>query len=405
MFDINKIRQDFPILNTLIKGKRNTFLDTAASAQKPKVVIDSMQKIYLEEYANVHRGSYYLSENITEKYELARKNIAKFLNAKKEQEIVFTRNATEGINLVASTWGINNLHKDDEILLSKAEHHANLVTWQQIAKKTEAKVVYFDLDEDGGFVLENFRKKLSDKTKIVATTAMSNVLGTIFPIDVICKEAHKYGALVLVDACQYAVHKKIDVQRFDCDFLVFSGHKLYGPTGIGVLYAKYDLLLNIPPYQYGGDMIESVSYDNTSFALPPAKFEAGTPAIVQAIGLGYAIDYLEQFNFNDIEKEEQALTEYTTNKLLDIDGLKIYGNCPNKGGVFSFSLDGIHPQDLAFVLGQEGVAIRTGHFCAEPLVKSLGHTSLSRVSLGIYSLKEDIDILVKTIYKAKKLFS
>ncbi len=405
MFDINKIRQDFPILNTLIKGKRNTFLDTAASAQKPKVVIDSMQKIYLEEYANVHRGSYYLSEKITEKYELARKNIAKFLNAKKEQEIVFTRNATEGINLVASTWGLNNLHKNDEILLSKAEHHANLVTWQQIAKKTEAKVVYFDLGEDGGFVLENFRKKLSDKTKIVATTAMSNVLGTIFPIDVICKEAHKYGALVLVDACQYAVHKKIDVQRFDCDFLVFSGHKLYGPTGIGVLYAKYDLLLNISPYQYGGDMIESVSYDNTSFALPPAKFEAGTPAIVQAIGLGYAIDYLEQFNFNDIEKEEQALTEYTTNKLLEIDGLKIYGNCPNKGGVFSFSLDGIHPQDLAFVLGQEGVAIRTGHFCAEPLVKSLGHTSLSRVSLGIYSLKEDIDILVKTIYKAKKLFS
>ncbi|MBQ2885282.1 MAG: SufS family cysteine desulfurase [Alphaproteobacteria bacterium] len=405
MFDINKIRQDFPILNTLIKGKRNTFLDTAASAQKPKVVIDSMQKIYLEEYANVHRGSYYLSEKITEKYELARKNIAKFLNAKKEQEIVFTRNATEGINLVASTWGLNNLHKDDEILLSKAEHHANLVTWQQIAKKTEAKVVYFDLGEDGGFVLENFRKKLSDKTKIVATTAMSNVLGTIFPIDVICKEAHKYGALVLVDACQYAVHKKIDVQRFDCDFLVFSGHKLYGPTGIGILYAKYELLLNIPPYQYGGDMIETVSYDNTSFALPPAKFEAGTPAIVQAIGLGYAIDYLEQFNFNDIEKEEQALTEYTTNKLLEIDGLKIYGNCPNKGGVFSFSLDGIHPQDLAFVLGQEGVAIRTGHFCAEPLVKSLGHTSLSRVSLGIYSLKEDIDILVKTIYKAKKLFS
>lgn len=405
MFDINKIRQDFPILNTLIKGKRNTFLDTAASAQKPKVVIDSMQKIYLEEYANVHRGSYYLSEKITEKYELARKNIAKFLNAKKEQEIVFTRNATEGINLVASTWGIKNLHKDDEILLSKAEHHANLVTWQQIAKKTEAKVVYFDLGEDGGFVLENFRKKLSDKTKIVATTAMSNVLGTIFPIDVICKEAHKYGALVLVDACQYAVHKKIDVQHFDCDFLVFSGHKLYGPTGIGVLYAKYDLLLNIPPYQYGGDMIETVSYDNTSFALPPAKFEAGTPAIVQAIGLGYAIDYLEQFNFNDIEKEEQALTEYTTNKLLEIDSLKIYGNCPNKGGVFSFSLDGIHPQDLAFVLGQEGVAIRTGHFCAEPLVKSLGHNSLSRVSLGIYSSKEDIDILVKTIYKAKKLFS
>ena len=403
MFDVNKIRQDFPILATLIKGKRNTFLDTAASAQKPEVVIDCMRKIYLEEYANVHRGSYFLSENITEKYEASRKNISAFLNAKKEQEIIFTRNATESINLVASTWGIKHLQKGDEVLLSKAEHHANLVTWQQIAKKTEANLVYFDLDENGNFVWENFTRKLSEKTKIVATTAMSNVLGTIFPIKDICKEAHKYNALVLVDACQFAAHKKIDVQEFDCDFLVFSGHKLYGPTGIGVLYAKYDILLNMPPYQYGGDMIENVSYYDTTFALPPAKFEAGTPAIVQAIGLSCAINYLRQLSFSDIEKAEKELIKYTTNQLLDIDGLKIYGNSTNKGGVFSFSLEGIHPQDLAFVLGQEGVAIRTGHFCAEPLVKSLGHNSLSRASLGIYSTKEDIDILAKTIYKAKKL--
>ena len=300
MFDIEKIRQDFPIFNTLIRGKRNTFLDTAASAQKPKAVIDCMQKIYLDEYANVHRGSYFLSEQITEKYEASRKCIAKFINTKKEQEIIFTRNATEGINLVASSWGINNLKEGDEVLLSTAEHHANLVTWQQTAKKTGAKLIYFDLDENGDCVLENFVNKLSSKTKIVATTAMSNVLGTILPIDVICQKAHKYGALVLIDACQYAVHKKIDVQAFDCDFLVFSGHKLYGPTGIGVLYTKYDLLLNMPPYQFGGDMIESVSYDNTTFAFPPAKFEAGTPAIVQAIGLGSAIKYLEQFDFNDI---------------------------------------------------------------------------------------------------------
>jgi cysteine desulfurase/selenocysteine lyase len=403
MFDVNKIREDFPILNTLIRGKRNTFLDTAASAQKPKAVIDCMQKIYLEEYANVHRGSYFLSEQITEKYETSRKLIANFINAQKSQEIIFTRNATEGINLVASSWGINNLKEGDEILLSKAEHHANLVTWQQIAKKTGANLVYFDLDDDGNFVLEYFTKKLSSKTKIVATTAMSNVLGTIFPIEIICKEAHKYNALVLVDACQYAVHKKIDVQTFDCDFLVFSGHKLYGPTGIGVLYAKYDLLLDMPPYQYGGDMIETVSYTDTTFALPPAKFEAGTPAIVQAIGLGCAIDYLSQFDFNDIEKAEKELTEYTTDRLLEIEGLKIFGKGKNKGGVFTFSLDNIHPQDLAFILAQEGVAIRTGHFCAEPLVKSLGHNSLSRASLGIYSSKEDIDILINSIYKAKKL--
>ena len=403
MFDVNKIRKDFPILNTLIRGKSNTFLDTAASAQKPKAVIDCMQKIYLEEYANVHRGSYFLSEQITEKYELSRKCIANFINAKKEQEIIFTRNATEGINLVASSWGINNLKKGDEILLSRAEHHANLVTWQQIAKKTGANLIYFDLDDNGNFVLQHFIQKLSAKTKIVATTAMSNVLGTIFPIELICKEAHKYDALVLVDACQYAVHKKIDVQTIDCDFLVFSGHKLYGPTGIGVLYAKYDLLLNMPPYQYGGDMIENVSYTDTSFALPPAKYEAGTPAIVQAIGLGYAIDYLSQFDFNDIENAEKVLTQYTTDRLLEIGGLKIYGNNKNKGGVFTFSLDNIHPQDLAFILAQEGVAIRTGHFCAEPLVKSLGHNSLSRASLGLYSSKEDIDILINSIYKAKKI--
>ena len=405
MFDIDKIRQDFPILNTLIKGKRNTFLDTAASAQKPKAVIDCMQKIYLEEYANVHRGSYYLSEQITEKYELARKSIARFINAKTEQEIIFTRSATEGINLIASSWGLNNLKEGDEVLISRAEHHANLVTWQQVTKKTGAALVYFDLDENGNFVLENFTKKLSPKTKLVATTAMSNVLGTVFPIDTICREAHKYGSLVLVDACQFAVHKKIDVQTFDCDFLVFSGHKLYGPTGIGVLYAKYNLLLDIPPYQYGGDMITTVSYEDTKFALPPAKFEAGTPAIVQAIGLGCAINYLEQFNFNDIIDAEKKLTTYTAEQLLSIDGLTIYGSSPEKGGVFSFSIDGIHPQDLSFVLAQEGVAIRTGHFCAEPLVKSLGHNSLSRVSLGIYSSKEDIDILIKSIYKAKKLFS
>ena len=405
MFDIDKIRQDFPILNTLIKGKRNTFLDTAASAQKPKAVVDCMQKIYLEEYANVHRGSYYLSEQITEKYELSRKSIARFINAKTEQEIIFTRSATEGINLIASSWGLNNLKEGDEVLISRAEHHANLVTWQQITKKTGATLVYFDLDKNGNFVLENFTEKLSPKTKLVATTAMSNVLGTVFPIDIICREAHKYGALVLVDACQFAVHKKIDVQTFDCDFLVFSGHKLYGPTGIGVLYAKYDLLLEIPPYQYGGDMITTVSYEDTKFAPPPAKFEAGTPAIVQAIGLGCAINYLEQFNFEDIVDAEIKLTNYTTEQLLSVQGLTIYGLSPEKGGVFSFSIDGIHPQDLSFVLAQEGVAIRTGHFCAEPLVKSLGHNSLSRISLGIYSSKEDIDILIKSIYKAKKLFS
>lgn len=405
MFDAYKIRKDFPIFGTIIKGKPNTFLDTAASAQKPKQVIDCMYKIYTEEYANVHRGNYFLSEKITERYENSRKIIANFINAKSNKEIIFVRSATEGINLVAATWGIKNLKQGDEVLLSRAEHHANLVTWQQVVKKTGAILKFFDLSDTGEFDLVKFQNALSDKTKIVATTAMSNVLGTVFPIKQIVKESHNVGALVLIDACQYIVHNKVDFQETDCDFLVFSGHKLYGPTGIGVLCAKHSLLLDMPPYQYGGDMIDTVTYDNTKFTLPPAKFEAGTPAIVQAIGLGEAINYLNQFDFNDIIKEEQKLIKLTTQMLLDISGLKIYGSGQTKGGVFSFSIDNVHPQDLAFILAKEGIAIRTGHFCAEPLVKMLGFSSLSRASLGIYSVKEDIDIFVKAIYKAKKLLS
>ena len=404
MFDAYKIRKDFPILEKKIEGKRNTYLDTAASAQKPLCVIDAMMDVYLNEYANVHRGSYYLSEKITNRYEGARKLIKNFINASSDREIIFTRNATEGINLVASCFGMDNLKAGDEILLSTAEHHANLVTWQQCAKKTGATLTYFDLDENGEFVWENFTNKLTSKTKIVAVTAMSNVLGTIFPIKDICKEAHNFGAKVLIDACQFIVHDKVDVLDIDCDFLVFSGHKLYGPTGIGVLYAKYDILEKMSPYQFGGDMIEHVYYDKTIFGLPSQKFEAGTPAIVQTIGLGEAIKYLNNFDINDIKKYEEELTKYTTLKLQEVDGLKIVGNAKNKGGVFSFDINGIHPQDLAFVLGKEGIGVRTGHFCAEPLVNKLGYNSLTRASLGIYSVKEDIDILIETLYKAKKFF-
>ncbi len=401
MFDAYKIRKDFPILEKLIEGKRNTYLDTAASAQKPNVVIDEVLKAYKEEYANVHRGSYWLSDKATSNYENARKSAQKFVNAKRGEEIIFTRGATEGINLVATCFGGHNLKEGDEVLISSAEHHANLVTWQQWALKTGAKLKYFDLGENGEFVFDKFVKELNEKTKIVAVTAMSNVLGTVFPIKKICDEAHKIGAKVLVDACQFAVHKKIDVQDFDADFLVFSGHKVYGPTGIGILYGKYDLLAEMPPYQYGGDMIEHVYYDRTTFSKPSARFEAGTPAIVQAIGLGKALEYMMSFDFNDIEKYENELIRYMTESLNGIDGLKILGNAEGKGGVFSFDIKGIHPQDLAFVLGKEGIGVRTGHFCAEPLVNSLGYNSLTRASLGIYSVKEDIDILVKTIQKAK----
>ena len=403
MFDAYKIRNDFPILNKLIDGRKNVYLDTAASAQKPLAVIKKISEVYENEYANVHRGSYTLSEKATENYEYARKAVARFIRAKSADEVVFTRNATEGINLIAATFGAQNLKSGDEILLSRAEHHANLVTWQQWAKKTGAAIRYFDLDEDGGFNKEKFFSALNAKTKIVSVTAMSNVLGTIFPIKEMSKATHQVGAKILIDACQYAVHKKIDVQEFDCDFLVFSGHKVYGPTGIGVLYGKKEVLDTLPPYQYGGDMIEDVSYEETTFALAPSRFEAGTPAIVQAIGLGAALDYLMQFDFKEIELYEQKLTEYTTKKLLEVRGLKILGTTKEKGGVFSFALEGIHPQDLAFILGQEGVAVRIGHFCAEPLVKSLGYNSLTRASLGIYSVKEDIDELIKALYKAKDL--
>lgn len=404
MFDVYKIRKDFPILDRLIDGKRNVYLDTAASAQKPLAMLDRINNFYRDEYANVHRGSYYLSELATEAYEHARLTVKNFINARKPAEIIFTRSATEGINLIAATYGASILQNGDEVLLSRAEHHANLVTWQQWAKKTGASLKYFDLNADGSFSKENFESSLSERTKIVAVTAMSNVLGTIFPIKEICKKAHSIGAKVLVDACQYAVHKKIDVQDFDCDFLAFSGHKVYGPTGIGVLYGKYDLLAQMPPYQYGGDMIEHVSFEETTFAMPPARFEAGTPAIAQAVGLTASLQYLMQFDFSAIEAYEAELTRYMSREMLNVNGLKIVGNIPDKGGVCSFSIQDIHPQDLAFVLGKEGVAVRTGHFCAEPLVNLLGYTSLARASLGIYSTKEDVDDFIKALYKAKSFF-
>lgn len=404
MFDAQKVRKDFPILNRLIEGKRNTYLDTAASAQKPSCVIERIDNLYDGEYANVHRGSYWLSERATENYEHARQTVAYFINAAKNQEVIFTRNATEGINLVAATYGAQNLKPGDEVLISTAEHHANLVTWQQWCKKTGAILKYFDIADDGSFVWENFENSFSKKTKIVAVTAMSNVLGTIFPIKKICDFAHKNGAVVLVDACQYAVHKKIDVQDLDCDFLAFSGHKVYGPTGVGALYGKYNLLNLMPPYQYGGDMIEHVKYDATTFALPPAKFEAGTPAIVQAIGLSTALEYVMQYSFEEIEEYEKKLTAYASEELLNIPDLSIVGTAEEKGGVISFNIKNIHPQDLAFILGKEGVAVRTGHFCAEPLVNKLGFTSLTRASFGIYSTQEDVDIFIKALYKAKDFF-
>ena len=404
MYDVNEIRKDFPVLQELVNGKPNTFLDSGASAQKPRCVISRMSDIYTREYSNVHRGSYLLSEQITWDYEAARRTVRKFLNAKSEKEIVFTRNATESINLVAAAWGRKNLKKGDEVLISEAEHHANLVPWQMLRDELGFSLKIFKIADDGSYVWEEFAENLTANTKLVAVTAMSNVLGTVFPIKKMAAAAHRHGALLLADACQFAVHHKVDVQDLDCDFLAFSGHKTYGPTGIGVLYGKYDILASMPPYQTGGDMVDRVTYEHTTFEEPPARFEAGTPAIVEAIGLGVALEYMMALGLENITAHEQELVKYASEKLSGVPGLKLIGTAKDKGGVFSFVMDGIHPQDLAFILNKEGVAIRVGHHCAEPLVHRMGYESVARATLGLYSTKEDIDRLVAALNKARTFF-
>lgn len=404
MYDIEKIRLDFPNLALKVNGKPNTFLDTAASAQKPQEVIDKIVHTYIYDYANVHRGSYYFSEQATAEYEKARTIIKNFINAKQDNEIVFTRSATEAINLVASSWGLNNLSPGDEILLSEAEHHANIVPWQNVRDKTGCALKFFKINDDGSFDSESFYNALNPKVKIVGVTAMSNVLGTVFPIKEIVRASHLAGALCLVDACQSIVHSKTDVQDINCDFLAFSGHKLYGPTGIGCLYAKYDLLEKMPPYQFGGDMVEDVTYERTLYSLPSSRFEAGTPAIVQAIGLGAAINYIQKLGMDNIEAHEKELIKYANNRFSEIKNLKIVGTAEEKGGVFSFALGDIHPQDVAFILNKEGIAIRTGHHCAQPVVNRMGYTSLARASFGLYTNHEDIDRFVEALKKVQTFF-
>lgn len=404
MYDIDKIRKDFPELDIFVNNRPNTFLDTAASALKPWVVIEKMADMMSSKYANVHRGAYTLSEQITFEYEQARDVVRHFVGAESSKEIVFTRNATEAINLVAATWGRQNLRPGDEVLISEAEHHANLVTWQVLRDELGFTLKVFKIGDDGSFIMDEYLKCLNEKTKLVAVTAMSNVLGTIFPIRKITEAAHNAGALVLVDACQYAVHNRMDVGYWGCDFLAFSGHKTYGPTGIGVLYARYNILSEMPPYQLGGEMVKKVTYEHTTFADAPARFEAGTPAIVEAIGLGKAIQYMLGIGLAEIQAHEMELTQYATEALSSIKDLSLVGTAAGKGGVFSFNIKGIHPQDLAYIINKEGVSIRTGHHCAEPLVHRMGYETVARASIGLYSRKEDIDTLVKALEKAKTFF-
>lgn len=404
MYDVKKIRKDFPVLGLQVNGHPNTFLDSAASAQKPQAVIDKMVNIYSKEYSNVHRGSYLLSEEITSEYEEARKKVQKFLGAKKDSEIVFTRNATEAINLVAATWGRKFLSSKDRVVISEAEHHANLVPWQVLRDEIGFELKIFKISDDGSFNPEEYQKSLSDNTKLVAVTGMSNVLGTVFPLKEMIASAHQKGAKVLVDACQYIVHQPVDVVDLDCDFLAFSGHKIYGPTGIGGLYGKEELLFAMPPYQFGGDMVDVVTYEKTTFDVPPARFEAGTPAIVQAIGLGAALDYVMNLGMDMIKAHEDELVDYIHQRLPEVKGLKEIGTAAGKGGVISIVMEGIHPQDLAFLLDKEGVSIRVGHHCAAPLVHRMGYESLARASFGLYTDHDDIDRFIAALQKAKTFF-
>lgn len=404
--DVAKIRQDFPILERRVHDKPLIFLDSAASSQKPTCVIEAMNAYYRTTHANVHRGVHTLSEEATEQYEGARKKIARFINAKSSREIIFTRNTTESINLVAFTWGHANLRSGDEILLTESEHHSNIVPWQMIAKETGAKVRYIPVDAKGYLDTSALDTFLTKQTRIVGIASMSNVLGTIMPIDEVIKRAHEVGALVLIDGAQGVPHLPTDVQTLDCDFMAFSGHKMCGPTGIGVLWGRRELLEAMPPFMGGGDMIRKVTFEGAEWNELPWKFEAGTPAIAEAIGLGVAVDYLSDLGMEAVRAHEHDTITYALERLSEVPGLTIIGpdDPDRRGGVATFTLDNIHPHDLADILDHEGIAIRAGHHCAQPLHQKLGIPASSRASFYVYTLREEIDRLVDGLYKAKAIF-
>ncbi len=404
-YNVEEIRKDFPIFNQKIYGKPLTFLDSGASAQKPLRVLDAIQKSYSEEYANIHRGVYYLSQVGTQKYEDARVKIQNFINAKSHKEIIFVRGATEAINLVAQTWGRKFLESGDEVVLSRLEHHSNIVPWQILRDEKDIVITVAPIDDKANFLFDEFEKLLSEKVKLVAITHISNALGTITPIKDIIKAAHKVGAKVLVDGCQAVPHMRVDVQELDADFYVFSAHKLYGPTGVGVLYAKEDLLDAMPPYQGGGDMIRSVTFEKTVYNDLPHKFEAGTPHIAGGIGFGAALDYVEDLGFHNIGQYEDRLLDYALGKIQEVKGLRLIGQADNMAGIISFTMDLAHPHDIGTILDQDGIAIRTGHHCAQPVMDFFDIPSTARASLGLYNTEQDIDRLVDGLHKVNRIFS
>ena len=403
--DIQKIRADFPALALTVHGKPLTFLDSAASAQKPKEVLDAMRFCYENEYANVHRGMYDLSEKATLNFENARKKVQLFLNAASDKEIVFTRGATDALNLVAYTWGAQNLRAGDEVLITQAEHHSNIVPWQILQKRIPFTLKVAPVSDDGALDMDAFKSLLNEKTKLVSVAHISNVLGTVFPIKEIARLAHAAGAKVLIDGCQGATHVPVDMQDIDCDFYAFSGHKLYGPTGIGVLYGKRAVLEAMEPFEGGGDMIKSVAFSGSVWADVPARFEAGTPPIMQAIGLGFAIDYVQNIGMANIAEHEKRLCGLLQDGVLSVGGTTQIGTAPDKTGLVSFVTDFAHPQDIAMILDQQGVAVRTGHHCAQPLHERFGQSVSVRASLGVYNTKEDIENFVAALHKVKRFFT
>ncbi len=402
--DVAAIRKDFPILSRTVHDKPLVFLDNGASAQKPRAVIDTMVEVMERDYANIHRGVHYLSQRATQLYEEARKKVAAFLNAPSENQIVFTGNATEAINLVAQSWGRANLKEGDEIVVSVMEHHANIVPWQLLETELGVRIKVAPIDDDGNFLLDEYEKLLGPKVRLVAVTQASNVLGTITPLAEIIRLAHEKDVLVCVDGAQGAVHLDVDLQALDPDFYAFTGHKLYGPTGIGVLYGRAELLEAMPPWKGGGDMIASVSFEGTTFQGPPQRFEAGTPPIVEGIGLGAAIDYVQSVGLEAIAAHEHDLLVYATGRLLEVPGLKIFGAAEEKCAIISFDMACAHPHDLGTVVDRAGVAVRTGHHCAQPLMERLGVTATARASFAMYNTREEVDALIASLHSVRELF-
>ncbi len=405
LIENNPYRKDFPVADQVINGKRLAYLDSAATTLKPTAVIDELDRYYRLETSNVHRGLYWLSENATTKFEATRDKIQKFINSPDRKLVIFTKGTTESVNLVASTYVKNFLNEGDEILLSQMEHHSNIVPWQLVAEMKKLTIKVIPINDKGEILIEEYKKLLTPKVKFVSVVHVSNALGTINPVKEMISLAHKNGAKVFIDGAQAVSHLKVDVQDIDADFYAFSGHKMFGPTGVGILYGKEELLEKMPPYMGGGDMIDVVTFEKTTYNSLPHKFEAGTPSIAAVIGLGMAVDYINKIGITHIHEIEEELLRYGTEKLSSIEGVQFYGTAAKKASVISFGMKGLHPQDIATLVDKEGVAIRTGHHCAQPLMKFLCVPATCRASFSIYNNKEDIDQLYRALVKVKEIFS